>query len=304
MALLALGWLLLLAVPTSPAAEIKSDFVLRGTLRDQYLVTEERRYEAPFELVVSEGEFRVRSAGPATKPPLAQLFASDYQNSYLSTLLIKDGAPDEKLAMATMRSGLAIDQLPAQIGFVAWAWLASRLPASGEYDQRFLALPPPAFAIQRTRRQHATLMPEIVRDRAGHVTGVRLWANLGETKPQRLESSGTVYLAAELSLAIDSAGSPREASLAVHALRLSKDRPSRLHTTPVRRLSYRADATPLDDPRALQRITFVADRDPPAVVVHDYRFPNDSVHGYRSYRIEAGQPLPFDPLKAPGAPVR
>lgn len=298
-ALLAQAWLLPLAVPTSAADEVKSGFVLRGTLRDQYLVKDERRYEAPFELLANEGEFRIRSTGPASKPPLAQLFASDYRNSYLCTLLIKDGAPDEKSAMATLRGGMAIDQLPDRIGFVVWTWLASRLPASGEHDQWFLDLTPPNCAIQRARRQQATLIPQIVRDRAGHVTGVRLWANLGETNPQRLEPSGTVYLAAELSLAIDSAGRPREASLTVHAVRPSKDRPGRLQTEPARRLSYRADAVPLDDRGILQRISFVAERDPPAVFVHDYRFPNDSVHGYRAYRIEAGQPLPFDLLKAP-----
>ena len=62
-----------------------SNFILRGVLRDQYLVGQDRRYEAPFELQSLEGEFRIRSAEPATTPALAHLYASDYRSSYLST---------------------------------------------------------------------------------------------------------------------------------------------------------------------------------------------------------------------------
>ncbi len=296
---LAQGCLLSLVVPRVPAAELNSNFVLRGTLSDQQVIKEPRRHEAPFELIASEGEFRIRSLDPASKPPLAQFYASDYHSSYLSTLVIKDGAPDEKLSLGNIRYGLQLDRLPPRIGFVVWTWLASRLPASGDYDARFLALAPPEFVTQRTRRRQTALLPEIVRDRAGHVTGVRLWANLGEDKPKRLEPSGMVYLAAELIIAPDASGRPGEASLTIHALRPGKEHASRLRTEPVRRLTYRADAVPLADPSTLERITFLPDRDPPTVFVHDYRFPNDSVRGYRAYRLEAGQPLPFDPMKAP-----
>ncbi len=216
---LAQGCLLSLVVPHARAAELNSSFVLRGTLSDQLIIKEPRRHEAPFELIASEGEFRIRSLDPASKPPLAQFFASDYRSSYLSTLVIKDGAPDEKLSLGAIRYGLQLDRLPPRIGFVVWAWMASRLPASGEYDERFLALAPPEFLTQRTRRRHAALLPEIVRDRTGHVTGVRLWANLGENKPKRLEPSGMVYLAAELIIGADASGRPGEASLTVYALR-------------------------------------------------------------------------------------
>ncbi|MBX3736840.1 MAG: hypothetical protein KF715_09140 [Candidatus Didemnitutus sp.] len=297
--LLTLGCLPLLLVSLAAATERESPVVLRGTLSDQYLVKEERRYEAPFELVASAGEFRIRSLDPETKPPLAQLFASDYRSSYLSTLWVKDGAPDEKSAMATLRYGIPLKSISPRMGFLVWMWLASRLPASGEYDRQFLDLAPPTIATQRPERQRATLVPEIVRDRNERVTGVRLWANLGETKPARLEPSGMMYLAAELSFTVDSAGRPREASLVVHALRPRGEHATRLRTEVVRRLAFRADTVPLDRPEALRRATFLADRDPPAVFVHDYRFPDESVRGFRSYRIEAGQPIPFDPSKAP-----
>ncbi len=273
--------------------------MLRGTLSDQYLVTKERRYEAPFELIASDGEFRIRSLDPATTPALAQFFASDYRSSYLSTLFVKDGAPDEKSAMATMRYGIPLNALSARMGFIAWAWLASRLPASREYDRQFLDMAPPAIVTQRAERQRATLLPEIVRNRSGRVTGVRVWANLGEAKPARLEPSDMMYLAAELSFAVDSAGRPREASLIVHALRPRGEHATRLRTEVARRLTFRADTVQLEHPESSRRVTFIADRDPPAVFVRDYRFPDESSRGFRSYRIEAGQPIPFDPSKAP-----
>lgn len=303
--LLALRCLSLLFVSPALAAERDSPVVLRGTLSEQLLVNEERRFAAPFELIASEGEFRVRLLVPTTKPPLAQFFASDYSSSYLATLLVKDGAPNERSAMATMRYGVPLNTLSAQMSFLVWTWLASRLPASREYDEQFLALAPPPFTTQRAERQHATIVPEIVRDLAGRPTGVRLWANLGETKPARLEPSGMMYLAAELSFAVDSDRRPREAALTVHALRPRGEHATRLRTEVVRRLTYRADVVALESRDILQRLTFIANRDPAAVFVHDHRFPDESVHGFRSYRIEAGQPIPFDPLKAPaGKPVR
>lgn len=288
---------ILLACALSDAESSEPAFVLRGTLREQHIGTAERRAEGPFELIASEAEFRIRLTDPSGQFPRPLLFASDYRSSYLSSIALKDGTPNEHQALASIHPGMALAELPDWVGFVTWAWLASRLPASGEGDQQFLALSPPRIATRRSGRYESTVRLELVRSDKGKVTAVKIWIDLGNS-PTPPASSASVFLAAELIVASDAAGLPLEAALSVYAV-APRAKASVATAKPVQRLSFQATVGPLDDPTALQRLSCLPDRDPRVVFVKDYRFPEDSHRGYRSYRLAAGQPIPFDPEHAP-----